>query len=359
MKILDLLEYQYNSPMNSFALNNKATIIITMHPRNFLALTTDERYYDTDLSAISTKSKNKEFYQDLINKDQINVPAFLDVNEKTGHIDMHEGRSRAYAAWKHGDEHYQVAIILNPKTRNASIKDIPDVWTGQYDRSVKFNFANKVASGEVKVLNSNVQKQYQNDGSIHNESIIKEAQAVYASSLPEVYKDLPQLGKGMTSIVLDKGDGTVLMFTRDSIKAEWLTRDWGIRIGDTVEVLSDLAHKHMEVRNMDVYVIKLPKLFKLDAKNKKILKTEMDKWDSIWHKHLLKPYRMADATNEFIEKYPDSILIPIMEFIPNYGNNANYDVAIRNTMQDAQGEIVFVDPVVSNELLMYLRGYKR
>lgn len=187
---------------------------------------------------------------------------------------------------------------------------------------------------------------------------LKEAAAVYASSLPQVYKDLPKLGKGMTSIVLDKGDGTVLMFTRAAIKHEWLTRPWGIEIGKTVDELT-LPHKRMEVRNMPVYVVELPKLYKLDSKNKALLKKELENWNKIYRSFGMGNHRtrFIDDANKFIDEHPDSILVPILEFMMNY-DNVGFDVAFRNTMQDAQGNIVFIDPLVDGELLSYLRGYK-
>lgn len=189
---------------------------------------------------------------------------------------------------------------------------------------------------------------------------LNEAQSVYAKSLPDVYKKLPYLGKGMTSIVLDKGDGNVLMFTRDSIKHEWLTRDWGIKIGKTVDVLHNMPHKKMEIRDMDVFVVEMPKLHKLDAKNKSILRKELNNWNELTRPRIhqvdnrTRSVRFIDNANEFIGKYPDSILNPILEFMMNY-DKVSFDVAIRNTLQDEKGNIIFVDPLVSDELLGYLR----
>ena len=195
-------------------------------------------------------------------------------------------------------------------------------------------------------------------------SQLKEAQqsAVYVKEIPDVYRKLPVLGKGFTSIVMDKGDGNVLMFTRDDIKKDWLTKDWGIKIGNEVAMLDGFAHKKMAIRNMPIYVIELPKLFKLDTNNKRILKTEMMKWDRCYSEARMKNRShdliMIDATNSFIEQFPDSPLIPIMEFMQNYSGYVNMDLAPRNTLQDAQGNMIFVDPLVSKELLdvMYNRG---
>lgn len=189
-----------------------------------------------------------------------------------------------------------------------------------------------------------------------------QASAVYAGSLPDVYKQLPKLGHGLTSIVLDKGDGNVLMFTRDAIKKEWLTASWGIKIGNTIDYLEGMPHKKMQIRDLPVFVVEMPKLYRLDANNKKILKGEMQKWEKCLalagqkNKSHTSDNTIHDATNDFIEQYPDSILTPMFAFLQNYVGYANYDVAIRNTMQDVQGQMILVDPLVSKELLDIMYG---
>jgi hypothetical protein len=157
-----LMEYKLSDRQKRNALDNKATIIITMPPDMFLNLTTSEKYYDTDLNHIKGKSKSKEQYQQWIDTEKIIVHPFLDIDEKTGIVDRHEGRSRAFAALQAGDKDYEVAIHLDPPSRNLSIKDVPDVWIGQFNRDYKINFKQEVQKGTIKILNDNVQKQYQN-----------------------------------------------------------------------------------------------------------------------------------------------------------------------------------------------------
>ena len=163
----------------------------------------------------------------------------------------------------------------------------------------------------------------------------------------------------MTSVVLDNGDGSVYMFTRDHIKAEWLTRSWGLQIGDHVDVLEGLPHKNINVRNMDVHVIKLPKLFKLDSKNRKIVSDELKKWNAIYNNGIQygkrRDIHLIDSSNEFRKLYPDSILNDMLEFVMNY-DKVSVDLALRNVMQDAEGHIILIDPMVSLDLLGFLRG---
>lgn len=202
---------------------------------------------------------------------------------------------------------------------------------------------------------------------LHNKLNERQASVLSLASLPEVYRNLPKLGQGLTSIVLDKGDGKVLMFTRDAIKQEWLTRNWGIEIGDVVDELHGIRHKKMEIRDMPVYVIELPKLFKLNLENQRKVKAEMKRWEEVYGQTRFKlgqagkypslEILQKDAMNKFCAQYPDGLFTHIFEFMMNY-DNVGVDIAIRNTMQDKDGNIVFVDPMVSQDLIktMYGRG---
>lgn len=161
MKINELLEYVISNRQKQNALDNKATIIVTMPPEMFLKLTTSEDYHDTDMRHIQNKALSKDEYQKMMDVENITVHPFLDVDEKSGKIDRHEGRSRAYAAMLHGDKDYEVAIHITPPSRQLSLKDIPKIWYGQFNRKYTVNFEQLVKSNVIKVLNDNVQKQYQ------------------------------------------------------------------------------------------------------------------------------------------------------------------------------------------------------
>jgi len=183
--------------------------------------------------------------------------------------------------------------------------------------------------------------------------------AVHYKSLPEIYKNLPKLGKGMTSLVLDNGDGTVTMFTRDRFKQDWLTGYMGLRLGDHVDTLEALGHSKIKVRDFVVYVLKLPKLYKLDANNKKIVNREIDIWNK-FHSNAYwgyKGYAKIDLYNKFIETYPDSILTEMFEFLLNFDpDDLSVDLGARNFMQDSNGEIVVLDPIVDIKLIQAMRN---
>jgi hypothetical protein len=345
-------EYNLSPRQKQNALDQKATIVVTMPPQMFLDLTINS----TEMGYLKDRLKSKKQYQKWIDSGHITVHPFIDVDEETGQVMNHEGRARAYAALLHGDKDYEVAIHLKPWARYYTMNDVPNVFTAQYNPSYKINFKDLISQGVIKVLNDNVQKQYQKESKL-NET---QPSAVYKSTIPDVYKALPKLGHGLTSLVLDKGDGTVLMFTRDKVKEEWLTRDWGIKIGDTVDVLHGLPHKKMEVREMPVYVIQMPKLYKLDSKNRAIMKKEIDNWHKVVMNSsgLNDEQRFQNQLNNFIDAYPNSILIPMLEFLGNYGTMANVDVAVRNTLQDKDGNIILVDPIVSKDLLKIMYGIR-
>ena len=97
--------------------------------------------------------------------------------------------------------------------------------------------------------------------------------ALWRSSIPQKYKKYPILGQGATSIVLDKGDGRVLMLTRDTMKMEWLTRNWGLDIGEVIDEFEVHHQKSRTLGEMPVYVIDLPLLYPLSAKNKQLPST--------------------------------------------------------------------------------------
>lgn len=169
MKLKDLFEYKLNQRQKSWYVDQKAIIIVTMPPELFIKLTTQSH----NIEQIRDRTKSKEFYQDLMDKEEIGIPPFLSIKDN-GQIVSHEGRARALAAMDAGDKEFQVGILLHPSTRNASLKDIPPTWIGQFDKKVKFGFdqgnVNSIY-GPVKVVDSNVQWQYNGSDYKHLESI--------------------------------------------------------------------------------------------------------------------------------------------------------------------------------------------
>jgi len=170
MKVIELLEYNLSQKQKRNALDEKATIIITMPPKMFLDLTTSYKEHSISLNMVKDKALSKEQYQKDIDNSKITIHPFLDIDVPTGFVDRHDGRSRAFAAMQNGDKDYEVAIRLSPWSRKYSLKDIPNIWIGQFDPNIKINFRQEIANGTIKILDDNVQKVYQKESV--NESVI-------------------------------------------------------------------------------------------------------------------------------------------------------------------------------------------
>jgi hypothetical protein len=206
--------------------------------------------------------------------------------------------------------------------------------------------------------------------------VIKEYNVIGSSvrldEIPEKYKKLPLIGRGATSLVFQKDEDTVILFTRDSIKAEWLCHSWGLELGKEVDRFN-IGHK-IHIRGMgehDIIAIEMPKLLPLDNKNKKIVKDELKIYQQEKRGTVLKglkPWttgrRRTEAmnielTNIYQEKYPDSILLPALEFMTNYGGSAMQDFLMRNFLQDSDGNIVLIDPLISTDIYELIQNNKK
>lgn len=124
------------------AKGNKIQMIVVMSPHKFLGLTTDSK----DRDIIIKNSQSVDFYNQLMDKGEILVMPFLDIDLKTCTIVGHEGRHRAAALIKMGVDEMTVGIKMRPSekevqkykyTRNNSeyslnSSDFPPVVKGQY-----------------------------------------------------------------------------------------------------------------------------------------------------------------------------------------------------------------------------------
>ena len=151
MRINDLFEYKITGRLAEWPVDNKATILVSMPPKLFLDLSSSP----DQMTDIKARTKTKEFYQSLMNKEEILVHPFLIIDEKTGKVISHEGRARAMAAMDAGDSQYQVAIIVYPQSRQLTMENVPSSWIGQFDPTVKIDF-----KSSVKILDDHVQRDY-------------------------------------------------------------------------------------------------------------------------------------------------------------------------------------------------------
>ncbi len=60
------------------------------------------------------------------------------------------------------------------------------------------------------------------------------------------------------------------------------------------------------------------------------------------------------------EHHEDSLMYPLLNFVANYNlSQFFFDLSNRNFMQDAQGNIVMVDPIVDSEIFDLIQDSKK
>lgn len=197
-----------------------------------------------------------------------------------------------------------------------------------------------------------------------NFELLAGRKAVFVNEIPAKYKHLPILGRGATSIILDAGED-VIVLTRDAIKRDWLTDPFGLSLGEDIEELEVRGHKNTKISDLTLYILKMPKLNKLSPANKKKLNVQLKQFFEIWDKEKMALFRQyqqrklrkqdieaytADATKLKLEElHPDNIFIDFLNWATNY-SDWMIDLHKANFAENAKGEIVLLDPVVSKSL---------
>ena len=128
--------YTITEKMLSVARDNKIMGFVEINPTDFLMLTTRDWIEE---QAHKETSKTYKEYERFGLEGEICVYPFLEIDRDSGYIYGHEGRHRAIAA-REAREKFIVGIKLSDSERNDKIEDIPKVWIGQYNMSVKFPF---------------------------------------------------------------------------------------------------------------------------------------------------------------------------------------------------------------------------
>ena len=178
--------------------------------------------------------------------------------------------------------------------------------------------------------------------------------SIHLNTVPEKYRKLKLIGRGTTSLVFELNQDEVIILTRDEMKNDWLQHS---NLAQYIETL-DLTHPNKSMANKPVYVLKMPKLIKLDSKNKKIIKAIINLSTRIlMSKHTLnRNTRHNDLVNKLTEEieqffHDQESINEFMGFISNYNENQyHFDFLERNFMQDSNGKIIATDPVVSKEI---------
>lgn len=193
--------------------------------------------------------------------------------------------------------------------------------------------------------------------------------AIRIDELPDSLRKLKVLGRGKTSIVLEVDKDWVLVVTRDHTKVEWLARYFGINLGEEIHSIEGFKVKIPSLRDVSIRVVKMPRLYPLSKANRKKIEQEIRQLQlamneaevQVRKEKISKSYvedRIIQVLNDiYQEKYPNSIFIDLFQFLSNYeAKTFALDPHMQNFMQNAEGEIILTDPIISKEILPYIMG---
>lgn len=180
--------------------------------------------------------------------------------------------------------------------------------------------------------------------------------SVRLDEIPPQYRKLKFLGRGATTLAFERDAQTVIMFTRDAMKLDWL-RD-GIRMVQDYQTINPVKGHHIRgMTQLPLYMVTMPKLYPLDAANRRKVTDEMRKFTEITRNVGLGgnkgwSQKLSQVVDEYYDAHPHSVVLPLMEWLMNYDPDQFYmDMAARQFKQTASGDIVLLDPIVSKELL--------
>jgi hypothetical protein len=199
------------------------------------------------------------------------------------------------------------------------------------------------------------------------EEALEESNRIFSGvrldEIPQKYRTLKVLGRGATSIVLEKDSETVLIFTRDEIKKDWLVQNWGLSIAKYIDSYDSHKHHIRGFNDLPIHVLEMPKLYPLNSQNRKVVTSLIKEFDSI-NKQVM--YRMSPENarqsilskyQSIFDKYEDEFKSEhqfkvLIDFLMNYDSKQyQWDLGPRNFMQTKDGKLVVLDPVVAKELL--------
>ena len=184
--------------------------------------------------------------------------------------------------------------------------------------------------------------------------------SVRLDEIPPTYRKLKFLGRGATTLAFERDAQTVIIFTRDAMKLDWL-RD-GIRMVQDYQTINPVKGHHIRgMTQLPLYMVTMPKLYPLDTANRRKVTDEMRKFTEITRSIGLGPNKtwsekLSKVVDAYYDAHPDSVVLPLMEWLMNYDPEQFYmDMGARQFKQTASGEIVLLDPIVSKELLDLLQ----
>lgn len=193
---------------------------------------------------------------------------------------------------------------------------------------------------------------------LHEMNVI--GSAVRVNEIPKEYRNLKLLGRGATSLAFEKDPKTVILFTRDLLKKDWLTHGLHMVSGSR-EVVPVRSHHIRGMQEFPLYALEMPKLYPLNTENRKKVTQELKQWATIYNNAMrtsveknnkINGYKLINALiNDYEENYPDSIIAPLIQFLSNYDpDQYQFDLGKRQFKQTYDGNIVLLDPVIDKEL---------
>lgn len=187
--------------------------------------------------------------------------------------------------------------------------------------------------------------------------------SVRLDEIPPEYRKLPFLGRGATTLAFERDPTSVIIFTRDAMKLDWL-RD-GLRMVHDYRVINPVKGHHIRgMSQLPIYAVIMPKLFPLNAANRKLVTKEMRQFTEITSKVGLGSnktwsQKLLQVVDTYAAEHPDSHVLPLLEWLMNYDPDQFYmDMGARQFKQTAKGDLVLLDPIVSKELLDLLTKRK-
>jgi hypothetical protein len=190
---------------------------------------------------------------------------------------------------------------------------------------------------------------------------------VQQDEVPEQFKGLRVLGQGVSSLALDKGDGNVILLTRDKMKGEWLDH---LGIAKRLGEYQSGSHKIAKFKALPIYIFEMPKYERLDQDNERMVKKIITTFNQIYHKFLTHSEKRGFfmekmSLQAFVRSFGDfegHILYDLMQFVKKKDpdpEDFHFDLGLSNFMQKADGSIVVLDPVLTKQIADLMTGAKR
>jgi hypothetical protein len=177
------------------------------------------------------------------------------------------------------------------------------------------------------------------------------AKAVQISEIPAEYKDLPVIARGNTSIILEKDPKTVIMLTRDAMKKDWL--HMGLEITKDFRI-HDVQTRNRAFKDIALFSIEMPKLYKPNSANQDKIRKEVSFFEKARnHVGVLKSKENIAMMMVYYEEngMEESLIYHLLNFLTNYYHHQwHWDIARRQFAQDAEGNLILLDPIVNTEV---------